>query len=99
MGGAGHRFRHCGFRFCANAVSPSTASSLAIVRRGINRAELPATTSVTLLLDTLAGGAMMHALSTPPDKRAALAGDIAGHARRLVDFLLHAVTAPAGAGA
>jgi AcrR family transcriptional regulator len=71
----------------------------AIVRRGIDRGELPAATSVTLLLDTLAGGAMMHALSTPPDKRAALARDTAGHARRLVDFLLRAVTAPAGAGA
>ncbi|MFB9184962.1 TetR/AcrR family transcriptional regulator [Dactylosporangium sucinum] len=71
----------------------------AIVRRGIDRGELPATASVTLLLDTLIGGAMMHALSTPPDRRAALAADTAGHARRLVDFLLHAVTAPTGAGA
>ncbi|WP_238019067.1 TetR/AcrR family transcriptional regulator [Dactylosporangium sp. AC04546] len=70
----------------------------AIVRRGIDRAELPATASVTMLLDTLIGGAMMHALSTPPDRRAALAADTAGHARRLVDFLLHAVTAPSGAG-
>jgi AcrR family transcriptional regulator len=67
----------------------------AIVRRGIARRELPATASVTLLLDTLIGGAMMHALSTPPDKRAALANDTAAHARRLVDFLLPAVaTAP-----
>ena len=71
----------------------------AIVRRGIDRGELPAATSVTLLLDTLAGGAMMHALSTPPDRRAALAGDTAGYARRLVDFLLGAVTAPAGTNA
>lgn len=64
----------------------------AIVRRGIDRGELPATTSVTLLLDTLAGGAMMHALTTPPELRPALAEDTASHARRLVDFLLHAVT-------
>ncbi|GAA4250157.1 TetR/AcrR family transcriptional regulator [Dactylosporangium darangshiense] len=67
----------------------------AIVRRGIGRGELPAEASVTLLLETLAGGAMMHALSTPPDRRAAAAADTAGHARRLVDFLLHAVTARA----
>ncbi|HTJ36534.1 MAG TPA: TetR/AcrR family transcriptional regulator [Dactylosporangium sp.] len=67
----------------------------AIVRRGIDRGELPAGVSVTLLLETLAGGAMMHALSTPPDRRAAAAADTAGHARRLVDFLLHAVTARA----
>ncbi|WP_432837487.1 TetR/AcrR family transcriptional regulator [Dactylosporangium sp. CA-092794] len=71
----------------------------AIVRRGIARGELPGTASVTMLLDTLTGGAMMHALSSPPDRRAALANDTAGHARRLVDFLLHAVTAPVGSGA
>ncbi|MEU7874482.1 TetR/AcrR family transcriptional regulator [Dactylosporangium sp. NPDC049140] len=71
----------------------------AIVRRGIGRGELPAGTSVTLLLDTLAGGAMMHALSTPPQLREALAQDSAAHARRLVDFLLRAVTAPTAAGA
>jgi AcrR family transcriptional regulator len=59
-----------------------------IVRRGIARGELPASASVTLLLDTLMGGAMMHALNTPPEKR----GDTARHARRLVDFLLRAVS-------
>jgi AcrR family transcriptional regulator len=69
----------------------------AVVRRGIDRGELPPTASITLLLDTLIGGAMMHALTTPADKRAALAQDTAAHARRLVDFLLHAVTAPTGA--
>ncbi|GAA4606389.1 hypothetical protein GCM10023107_76210 [Actinoplanes octamycinicus] len=66
----------------------------AIVRRGIDRGELPAATSVTLLLNTLLGGAMMHALTTPPERRAALAAEAAGHARQLVDFLLHAVVAP-----
>ncbi|WP_432967450.1 TetR/AcrR family transcriptional regulator [Dactylosporangium sp. CA-233914] len=71
----------------------------AIVRRGVDRGELPGTVSVTLLLDTIVGGAMMHALSTPPDKRAALAGNTAAQARRLVDFLLHAVAAPAEVGA
>lgn len=64
----------------------------AIVRRGIDRGEAPPGTSVTLLLDTLIGGAMMHAMTTPPAGRAALAADTAGQARRLVDFLLHAVT-------
>lgn len=66
-----------------------------IIRRGITRGELPASTSVTLLLDTLAGGAMMHALTTPPDQRAALARGAADHARGLVDFLLHSVATPA----
>jgi hypothetical protein len=43
---------------------------------------------VTLLLNTLAGGAMMHALTTPADKRPELTRDIARQARQLVDFLL-----------
>jgi AcrR family transcriptional regulator len=71
-----------------------TLAARAIVRRGIDRGEVPTGTSVTLLLDTLIGGAMMHAMTTPPQMRAALAADTAGHARRLVDFLLRAVTVP-----
>ena len=70
----------------------------AIVHRGIDRGELPAGTSVTLLLDTLAGGAMMHALSTPAGRRADLAANTAAQAARLVDFLLGAVTAGPGTG-
>jgi hypothetical protein len=64
----------------------------AIVRRGIDRGELPESVPITLLLDTLVGGAMMHAMTTPADKRAALAADTPAHAGRLVDFLLHSVT-------
>ena len=64
----------------------------AIVRRGIDRGELPADTSVTLLLDTLVGGAVMHAMSTPARERAELAREPGAHAVRLVDFLLRAVT-------
>jgi AcrR family transcriptional regulator len=71
-----------------------TLAARAIVRRGIDRGELPAETSVTLLLDTLAGGAMMHAMSTPADRRAELARNTRAYAERLVDFLLRAVTAP-----
>jgi AcrR family transcriptional regulator len=71
----------------------------AIVRRGIERGELAAGTSVTLLLDTLVGGAMMHALSTPPEKRADLARNTSAHATRLVNFLLRAVATPTPNGA
>jgi AcrR family transcriptional regulator len=66
----------------------------AIVRRGIDRGELAADTPVTLLLDTLAGGAMMHALATPPDLRGELAARTADYAARLVSFLMLAVTPP-----
>lgn len=64
----------------------------AIVRRGIERGELSPDTPVTLLLDTLAGGAMMHALSTPPALKAQLERDVRTHADRLVGFLLRAVS-------
>lgn len=72
----------------------------AIVRRGINRGELPPGTSITMLLDTLAGGAMMHALTTPASRRADLARNTGRYATSLVDFLLHAVRpGPPAAGA
>ena len=67
----------------------------AIVRRGIQRGELAAGTPVTLLLDTLTGGAMMHAMTTPPDKRADLARNLGSYAEQLVGFLLRAVSVPA----
>jgi AcrR family transcriptional regulator len=66
----------------------------AIVRRGIGRGEVAPDTSVTLLLDALIGGAMMHALVTPAGRRADLARNTSAHAAQLVSFLLRAV-APA----
>ena len=71
-----------------------TLAARAIVRRGISRGELARDTSVTLLLDTLVGGAMMHAMSTPADRRAELARTLGVQAGRLVDFLMRAVTVP-----
>jgi len=67
----------------------------AIVRRGMQRGELAADTPVTLLLDTLVGGAMTHAMTTPPDKQADLARNLGTHAEQLVNFLMRAVTVPA----
>ncbi len=64
----------------------------AIVRRGIGRGEIAPDTSVTLLLDTLIGGAMMHAMVTPDDRRADLARNTGAYAAQLVSFLLRAVT-------
>jgi AcrR family transcriptional regulator len=67
----------------------------AIVRRGIQRGELPATTSVTVLLDALCGGAMMHAMTAPPSLRDKVIADADAYAGQLVDFLL---TSAAGNG-
>jgi AcrR family transcriptional regulator len=66
----------------------------AMVRRAVERGELPPDVPETLLLDALTGGAMMHALTTPPERRARLARHTRAHAERLVSFLLRAVWAP-----
>lgn len=62
-----------------------------IVHRGIDRGEIPAGTSVTLLLDTLAGGATTHVQATPAELRPALRANTTQYAEQLVDFLLAAV--------
>ncbi len=62
-----------------------------IVRRGIRRGEIPEGTSITLLLDTLVGGATTHVQTTPREMREALRAGAAGYAEQLVDFLLGAV--------
>jgi len=66
----------------------------AIVRRGIGRGEIPENTSITLVLDTLIGGATTHVQSTPKDRRDALRADADRYAGQLVDFLLCAVHSP-----
>ena len=59
----------------------------AIVKRGIARGELPPSTSVTVLLDTLCGGAMMHAMSAPPELRDRVVAGADAYAEELVDFV------------
>lgn len=67
----------------------------AMVHRAVDRGELPATTSVTLLLDTFFGAVTMHAQSTPHRLRRKVSAEAADYAERLVDFLLHAVATAA----
>ena len=67
----------------------------AIVRRGIRRGELPPETSVTVLLDALCGGAMMHVMTTPPALRHKVIAGADDYAEQLADFLL---TSAAGRG-
>ena len=66
----------------------------AMVRRAVERGELTPDVEETLLLDTLTGGAMMHALTTPPERRVDLTRHSRAHAERLVGFLLRAVCGP-----
>jgi AcrR family transcriptional regulator len=69
----------------------------AIVRRGIRRGELAQSTSVTVLLDALCGGAMMHAMSTPAELRGKVTAGAETYAQQLVDFVLGSASA-AGRG-
>ncbi|MYQ33911.1 TetR/AcrR family transcriptional regulator [Streptomyces sp. SID4956] len=63
----------------------------AMVRRGIRSGELPEDTSVTFLLDALAGGAMNHAMTVPPRLRPLSPEAVADYAERFVDFVLASV--------
>jgi AcrR family transcriptional regulator len=67
-------------------------ASRAIVRRAIERGELPADASVTLLLDALFGAVVMHRLTTPDELLPRLQESVDAYAASLVDFLLAAVT-------
>ncbi len=60
----------------------------AIVRRGIRRGELSPDASVTLVLDTLLGGVLMHALVLPDELAPDDGSDLDGYAESLVDFVL-----------
>lgn len=66
----------------------------AIVRRAIARGELRRGTSVTLLLDTICGGCLNHALATPDHLRPEVAAKIPAYAADLVDFVLGSATRP-----
>jgi AcrR family transcriptional regulator len=59
-----------------------------IIRRGIERGELPATVSDTLILDSLMGGVLEHVLATPPSRWKTMAARSEAHVAALVDFVL-----------
>lgn len=61
-----------------------------IVRRAVERGELPARTPVTLVLDTLCGAAMLQPVAVPDAMRARAADVREKHAAELVDFVLAA---------
>ncbi|MEU4155131.1 TetR/AcrR family transcriptional regulator [Actinoplanes sp. NPDC026670] len=71
--------------------SQATAAR-AIVHRGIDRGQLRRDISVTLLLNTISGGALNHALTTPSRSRAKVAAGADRYAEELVDFVLASVT-------
>jgi AcrR family transcriptional regulator len=73
--------------------STQVLTARAIVQRAVDRGDLPADTSVTMLLDTLLGAAMMHANAAPLSLRAKQLASVDAYAEQLVDFVLAAVRA------
>jgi AcrR family transcriptional regulator len=60
----------------------------AMVRRGIERGEVPGDTSVTLLLDALCGGVVIHTTTTPDALEPRMRAKAADYVEELVEFLL-----------
>jgi AcrR family transcriptional regulator len=54
-----------GFELYFDFQRTEMAISRAIVRRAVQRKELPVATSVTVILDALSGGLLVHAITTP----------------------------------
>lgn len=66
-----------------------------LVHGAIRRGELPAGTKVTLVLDTLCGAVLMHAVARPEDARPASDRELERYVDDLVRFVLAGVHAPA----
>ena len=73
------------------------ATSRRIVRRAVHRGELPADTRVTMLLDLLSGGLLVHALNTPETLASSMVQR--RYPSDLVDFILRAANAEASRAA
>ena len=68
-------------------------SARQIVRRAIDRGELPEDTSTTLVLDVIAGSVMSHVMATPDDLREEMQRRIDAYAGSLVDLVLSGIAA------
>jgi len=75
----------------AEFVGAQAAAMRAITKRGIARGDLPKNTPVTLMLDALFGGLLMHYMATPPSRIGRLAKEGDDYTEALVDLVLAAV--------
>ncbi|QLL09818.1 TetR-like C-terminal domain-containing protein [Mycobacterium vicinigordonae] len=76
----------------AEFISAQATAMRAITQRGIARGDLPESTPVTVMLDALFGGLLMHFMATPPTRMRRMARDVNEYTEALVDMLLAAVT-------
>ena len=75
----------------AEFVGAQAAAMRAITKRGIARGDLPENTPVTVMLDALFGGLLMHYMVTPPSRIRRLAKEGNAYTEALVDMVLDAV--------
>jgi len=75
----------------AEFMGAQAAAMRAITQRGIARGDLPEHTPVTLMLDALVGGLLMHYMATPPSRMRRLAQEGNDYTEALVDMVLAAV--------
>lgn len=75
----------------AEFVSAQATAMRAITQRGIARGDLPESAPVTVMLDALFGGLLMHFMATPPTRVRRMARNANEYTEELVDMLLAAV--------
>ncbi len=73
-----------------------TDSARAIVRRAINRTELPETTSVQTVLDAIIGGVINHMLTNPDKPWPALSRNLTKFLHKLVRLVVAGASAEPG---
>ena len=67
-------------------------ASRAIVRRAVQRGELPKGTDPTLALDLIVGGVTNHVAATPSDLRPAMESKMHAYGETLVDTILRGIS-------
>ena len=75
-------------------MAANVAAMRAITRRGTARGDLPPGAPVTVMLDALFGGLLMHVLATPPSRVKKLVSQRDRYSEALVDVVLATVDRP-----
>jgi AcrR family transcriptional regulator len=74
--------------FSRQVVDPHVAGASDLLARGVERGELPAGTTPSLLLDGIYGAIIVRMILTPPEQRARLAAHPQVYAETIVDLVL-----------
>ncbi|MBF6082171.1 TetR/AcrR family transcriptional regulator [Nocardia cyriacigeorgica] len=90
-----HRVAKLREAFAGDPYPEHLRATRAIIRRGIERAELPPKTSVALVADLIAGAVSNHVTVTPPHLRERASAESAGYIVALVDTIIAGVRATA----